>query len=204
MPGTISLRYALALVDDLTDAQMVLRPGGNMNHPAWILGHLSEYHPATIAMLSGKPFEDPKFNDAVRLCGQGPQDDIARYGSKEKIVSRFSEGHEQVAQALLAATPGSTGTAAVDGTLGGHLSERRIHLARPAAASRKPAHRTDQHLAAGGRVAGSAVPKSDAAAGVDSSGEALILMRIIVAQATGTSVLAPGSGHIAGGVTAVY
>jgi hypothetical protein len=99
------LSYALALVDDLTDAQMVLRPGGNMNHPAWILGHLSEYHPATIAMLSGKPFDDPKFSPLFGFAGLGPQDDIAAYGSKQKVVSRFREGHEQVALALLAATP---------------------------------------------------------------------------------------------------
>ena len=35
------LRYALALLGDLSDEQMMLRPGGNMNHPAWILGHMS-------------------------------------------------------------------------------------------------------------------------------------------------------------------
>ena len=95
------LAYALALTDDLTDAQMVLRPGGNMNHPAWILGHVSLYHPATIALLAGKPFDDPKNDELFGFAGKGPQPDIAKYGSKEKIISRFKAGHEQVAQALL-------------------------------------------------------------------------------------------------------
>jgi hypothetical protein len=99
------LRYALALTNDLTDAQMVLRPGGNMNHPAWILGHVSLYHPAAIALLAGKPFADPKNDELFGFAGKGPLADIASYGGKDKIISRFTEGHEQVAQALLAAKP---------------------------------------------------------------------------------------------------
>jgi DinB superfamily len=99
------LRYALALTNDLTQAQMVLRPGGNMNHPAWILGHISLYHPATIAMLAGKPFDDPKNDELFGFAGKGPLSDIDRYGGKNEIISRFKEGHEQVAQALLTAMP---------------------------------------------------------------------------------------------------
>jgi DinB superfamily len=99
------LTYALALTDDLTDTQMVLRPGGNMNHPAWILGHVSLYHSATVALLAGKPFADPKNDELFGFAGKGPQNDIALYGGKQKIVSRFKEGHEQVAQALLSASP---------------------------------------------------------------------------------------------------
>jgi len=46
------LRYALALLEDVTDEQMVLRPGGNMNHPAWILGHVMLYHPIVPRLLA--------------------------------------------------------------------------------------------------------------------------------------------------------
>jgi len=99
------LRYALALVDDLSDAQMVLRPGGNMNHPAWMLGHVSLYHPVTVQLLAGEPVVDPKNDRLFGFAGQGPVDDILAYGSKRAIVSRFEEGHELVAQALLAAKP---------------------------------------------------------------------------------------------------
>jgi hypothetical protein len=99
------LRYAQALVADLTDEQFVLRPGGNMNHPAWILGHLAKYHAVTLQLLEGKPVDDPKNDPLFGFAGQGPVDDIKAYGSKEKIVSWFSDGHEQVAQALLSAKP---------------------------------------------------------------------------------------------------
>lgn len=99
------LRYAQALVADLTDEQFVLRPGGNMNHPAWILGHLALYPPVTVQLLNGEPVDDPKNDPLFGFAGQGPVDDIQVYGSKEKMVSWFSEGHEKVAQALLAAKP---------------------------------------------------------------------------------------------------
>jgi hypothetical protein len=97
------LGYALALVEDLTDEQFVLRPGGNMNHPAWILGHIGAYHPVTLQLLAGEPVDDPKNDPLFGFAGHGPLDDIAAYGSKEAVVSRFAEGHEKVAQALLAA-----------------------------------------------------------------------------------------------------
>jgi uncharacterized damage-inducible protein DinB len=99
------LRYALALVADLTDEQFVTRPGGNMNHPAWILGHVAAYHPVTIQLLAGEPVDDPKHDPLFGFAGQGPVDNIAAYGSKQALVSRFETGHEQVAQALLAAKP---------------------------------------------------------------------------------------------------
>jgi uncharacterized damage-inducible protein DinB len=98
------VRYALRLLDDVTDAQMVLQPGGNMNHPAWILGHMSIYHPAVVSLLQGKPFDDPKDDTLFGFSVVKPQAELAVYGTKESIVQRYAEGHEQVAQALLNAT----------------------------------------------------------------------------------------------------
>jgi hypothetical protein len=97
-------RYALALLEDLTDEQMVLRPG-NMNHPAWIIGHVSLYHPAVVQLLAGQPVDDPKDNELFGFAGRGPVDDLSVYGDKRSMVARFADGHERVAQALLAATP---------------------------------------------------------------------------------------------------
>lgn len=99
------LRYALALSDDLTDEQMVLRPGGNMNHPAWILGHMSIYYPVVLDLLAGRSTDDPADHELFGFRGKGPVDDLAVYGSKAAQLERFEKGHEQVAQALLAATP---------------------------------------------------------------------------------------------------
>ena len=61
------LRYAAALVADLTDEQMVLRPGGKMNHPAWILGHVRSITRSPSQLLDGEPFDDPKDDPTLRL-----------------------------------------------------------------------------------------------------------------------------------------
>tara|TARA_R110002111_G_scaffold213337_2_gene276415 strand:- start:439 stop:972 length:534 start_codon:yes stop_codon:yes gene_type:complete len=98
------LRYALALLEDLTDEQMVLRPGDNMNHPAWILGHISLYHPIVPALLTGAAFDDPADNAEFGFRGNGPQPDHNIYGSKASQIERFAAGHELAAQALLSAT----------------------------------------------------------------------------------------------------
>jgi len=95
------LGYALALVEGLSDEQFVLRPGGAMNHPAWILGHVSLYHGATLQLLAGAPVADPKDDSLFGFAGRGPADDIATYGSAQSIIDRFAAGHEQVARALL-------------------------------------------------------------------------------------------------------
>ena len=81
------LAYALALVNDLTDQQFILRPGGNMNHPAWILGHIAAYHPVTLQLLSGEPVDDPKTDPLFGFAGHGPLDDIKPYVSKQAMVS---------------------------------------------------------------------------------------------------------------------
>ena len=95
------LRYALALLDDVTDEQMVLRPGGNMNHPAWILGHLSLYYPIVPALLRGEAVADPADDELFGFRGRGPQPEAHLYGSKASQLERMRAGHEQVAQALL-------------------------------------------------------------------------------------------------------
>ena len=99
------LRTLQGLVADLSDEQFVLRPGGNMNHPAWILGHVAMYHPVTVQLLAGEPVDDPKNDRLFGFAGVGPIDDIKEYGSKQAMVSRFEEGHETVAEALLSAKP---------------------------------------------------------------------------------------------------
>lgn len=98
------LKYALALLDDVTDDQMLLRPGSNMNHPAWILGHLSIYHPIIEALLTGRQFDDPADHELFGFRGLGPTDDLSVYGPKISQLERFGSGHETVAQALLSAT----------------------------------------------------------------------------------------------------
>lgn len=98
------LRYAVALLDDLDDSQMLLRPGNNMNHPSWILGHMGIYHPIVPRLLAGESFEDPADDGLFGFRGAGPQSDPDVYGTKQEQLQRFTDGHEAVAQALLNST----------------------------------------------------------------------------------------------------
>ena len=99
-----SARYALALLDDVADGQMLLRPGENINHPAWILGHVCLYHPIVAPLLAGQPFADPADDPLFGFNGMGPQADPHLYGSKSSQVRRFVDGHELVAQTLMNCT----------------------------------------------------------------------------------------------------
>ena len=83
------LRYALALLDDLTDEQMLFRPGGNMNHPSWILGHMSVYYPIVPALLRRAPFDDPADDSLFGFRGRGPLPDLGIYGTKASQLTAF-------------------------------------------------------------------------------------------------------------------
>ena len=167
------LRYALALLEDLTDEQMLLRPGGNMNHPAWILGHMSLYYPIVPALLRGESFPDPADDDLFGFRGRGPQDELALYGTKASQLDRMTTGHEQVAQALLTARRVRLPTSAEPPALECHVPDRRVHAPRFATPARKHPHRPTQHLAPSSRFAARGVPRSDAARRADLIHDAL-------------------------------
>ncbi|RMH27440.1 MAG: DinB family protein [Planctomycetota bacterium] len=92
--------YAERLVADLSDADMVAQPvpGVVMNHPAWVLGHLSAYPPTLAAMLRGEPPADPKDHPFGR--DSTPSADLALYGSKADALGAFNRVHDDLARAL--------------------------------------------------------------------------------------------------------
>jgi len=91
--------YAERLVADLSDEEMVAQPvsGVVMNHPAWVLSHLSIYGPVLARMLRGDSFEDPASHEFGR--DSEPLDDVAVYGSKATILDRFRENYDEAAAA---------------------------------------------------------------------------------------------------------
>jgi hypothetical protein len=94
--------YALRLVADLADDQMVSQPVCSpaviMNHPAWILSHLNVYLPIIDAIIQNKEFEDPKPH---RFGMQSkPESDRGLYASKSALVGEFESQHRQIVQRL--------------------------------------------------------------------------------------------------------
>ena len=92
--------YAVKLVADLTDADMISQPipGIVMNHPAWVCGHCGIYPPVLAAMLEGKPFEDPIKHRYGR--DSRPTSSRDDYPPKAEIVSAFLAGHDHLADVL--------------------------------------------------------------------------------------------------------
>ena len=95
---------AESLVADLTDEQMVSQPikGVTMNHPAWVLSHLSAYAPVLAGILRGDMVEDP----LSHKCGRGsqPLPDASEYLSRGKLISSYTAAYNDAATAFADAT----------------------------------------------------------------------------------------------------
>lgn len=91
--------YARKLVADIPDDRMTHQPFAGANHPAWLLAHLSVYHPVLVALARGASFDDPK---SARFGMQSrPEPDLALYGpDKAAIVAGFERGRADVVEAL--------------------------------------------------------------------------------------------------------
>src|ERR1051325_4713444 len=87
--------YAVKLVADLSDADMVSQPvaGVVMNHPAWVYGHCGIYPPVLAAMLEGRSFEDPIKHRYGR--DSKPTANRGDYPAKDVIVSVFLWGDDR-------------------------------------------------------------------------------------------------------------
>lgn len=94
------LRYALALVEDLTPSEMVAQPvdGVVMNHPAWVLSHLNAYMPVLTVMLEGGTPDDPIDHEFGRKSA--PVSDESRYLRKDGLVEAYAAMHAEVGKAF--------------------------------------------------------------------------------------------------------
>ncbi len=92
--------YAARMTADLSDPDMVAQPvrGVVMNHPAWVLGHLSAYPPVLTAMLSRFKPDDPKDHPFGK--DSKPLSDMSVYGTKESIVGDYFRVHDELAATM--------------------------------------------------------------------------------------------------------
>ena len=98
--------YALRLVGDLTDEQMIAQPAGLgpgivMNHPAWILAHLSLYASVAAAIAAGQPFPDPL--DHPHGMRSKPLADAGAYLARGQLIEAYRAEHEGAERAVAAA-----------------------------------------------------------------------------------------------------
>lgn len=104
------------LVSDVDDARMAEQPVAAINHPAWLLGHVSIYNGVIAALLKGEGFADPW----AEPCGKNstPTDDRSAYPSKEAIVERFTAGVDAASEAIAGAPAEAWGAAMTHPTWG--------------------------------------------------------------------------------------
>ncbi len=94
--ANLTLGQKLAAGVDAAD--MALQPTPGVNHPAWILRHLSAYHPVVLDLLAGRTPEDPKTHRYGMQSAPVP--DASEYGAWDDVVAEYRRGGEQVLAAL--------------------------------------------------------------------------------------------------------
>lgn len=100
-----NLEYAKALVEDLSEQQMVHVPSpGLVNHPAFTLGHLVAGS-ADLAQDLGAKFEIPDgWTELFVRKGPGdprnPEIDPSKYPSKKALISELEKQHDKVKHLL--------------------------------------------------------------------------------------------------------
>lgn len=97
--------YGHMLVDDLDDARLADQPVEGINHPAWILGHLTFVAHRAKVLITGGEVDLPEA--FVKQFGPGSKltADRKDYPSKVELVRMLDESHDQLQRAAAAATP---------------------------------------------------------------------------------------------------
>jgi len=96
-----NLAYGQKLIADLYQEQMILQPGPEVNHPAWVFCHLNTYLPIIQAICREETYPDPK--DSPYGMNSHPQADASLYPGKEELLNEFVKGHEEAEKALRSA-----------------------------------------------------------------------------------------------------
>jgi hypothetical protein len=99
--ATVNLDYAHKLIADISDEKMAAQPapGMNLNHPAWVLGHLAFVADSMIRVLD-KPFAMPKEWIELFNLASKPISDRSRYPSKAELTEAYEKAYARLAEAV--------------------------------------------------------------------------------------------------------
>ncbi len=100
------LNYARRLVADIDDARFADQSSPEVNHPAWLLGHLA-ISTDLAALLLKKRTACPKAWHKLFGPGTAALPDRSLYPAKEELVRALEDGHSRVIEAIGKADPGS-------------------------------------------------------------------------------------------------
>ena len=102
--AAVARSFVEQVVKDVPDAIFARKPEGmNMNHPAWVLGHLSLYTDDVLKLIGREDLVAP-IAGAAELFGHGSEcrDDINGdiYPDKETLLARFVQRTNTMAAAV--------------------------------------------------------------------------------------------------------
>lgn len=95
----LNLGYAKRLVADIPDDTMALQPAPDMNHAAWVLGHLACTADMLGAMIAVKPVCPPEWTGLFDW-NSSPSSDAGQYPSKAALLEALEEAHVRIAAVL--------------------------------------------------------------------------------------------------------
>lgn len=87
------LQYGKQLTADIPDDKFAFMPTPTMNHPAWILGHLTMAADYGLNFLGGKPIAPEGYAPLFGI-GIGPKPDRMLYPTKDEMLAAYIAGHE--------------------------------------------------------------------------------------------------------------
>ena len=109
-------QFIADMVRDIRDDRLADQPGGQVNHPAWILGHLSTGRDRLGQFLDLPPRLEPGWM-AKYGFGSTPSANRADYPSKDELLNLYLTGRAELIAAV---------SAAEDSTLAAPIPDERL------------------------------------------------------------------------------
>ena len=95
----LTLNYLRRLVGDVPDGELVRQPNGVVNHPAWVIGHLTFSCQALGGEL-GLAAWLPAAWEGRFGTGSVPTSDPSAYPPKSELLAALADGQARVSQRL--------------------------------------------------------------------------------------------------------
>jgi DinB superfamily len=97
------MQLCRALVEDIADERMAEQPVADVNHPAWILGHLA-WTADRILEMFGAPVTTPAEWATLFSRGSTPSASRAAYASKDELLRAVDHAYQQLRQNVASAS----------------------------------------------------------------------------------------------------
>lgn len=83
--------FSDAIIDSLTDEQLMARAGGAGNHAAWVMGHVAASNDQIVAAMSGRPAVLPESFHKTFSGGSKPSNNRSDYPSRAELKAALKK-----------------------------------------------------------------------------------------------------------------